>query len=116
MTLTIGWAVILAVPSLLFALGGIFLWRQRPSIGSAMTAVGFSASLVSHLASLIESIEYQAVASSNVDATSLLAHQHSITLATHYLGLLGLWVASIGLLLHARTFAGSSPNQRLERP
>jgi hypothetical protein len=113
---TVSWAVVLVIPSLLFALGGILLWRWRPSLGSIMVAVGFSASLVSHLLSLILSIEYRAFASAPGDETFFVAHQLAMTVAIHYLGILGLWVASIGLLLHARTFIQASPNQRLERP
>ena len=116
MTPTISLAVVLAIPSLLFALGGILLWRRRPSVGSTMVALGFCASFISHLVSLFESVEYQALVNTPGDEPFFVTHQQGMTLASHDLALLGAWAASIGLLLYARTLIRASPNQRLEPP
>lgn len=99
MPITIIWVLVLGVPNFLLAMGGWLLWRRHRSTAALLVVVGFTAVLIALLTSLFESIEYSAFYRAHPDA-SFIARYHSLTQIAHWIGLLGLWAAAIGLLWH----------------
>jgi LPXTG-motif cell wall-anchored protein len=97
--MNIVWALVLGVPNILLAIGGWLLWRRHRSTATLLVVVGFTAILIALMTSLFESVEYSALYRAHADA-SLTARYHSLTQTAHWIGLLGLWAAAIGLLWH----------------
>jgi len=92
------WSLILVIPYLLLAVGGVLLWKRSHSVATMMVVLGFAAVLIAMVTSLFESIEYSAL---EPQGALVIAHHRAVTQVIHWAGLAGLWAASIGLVWHA---------------
>jgi hypothetical protein len=96
---------LLVVPDAILTAAAVLLWRRRRSAATAMIALGFAATLLGLASSLFTTYETQAAL---LDLTSApQAHQDTFFIVAHYypmltLGLLGIWVAALGMLWHVR--------------
>ena len=101
MAFTLMWVLMIAIPNLLLAVGGLLLWRRHHTVATLLIGAGFTAVLLALVTSLFESIEYSSLSRAHPDASFIMPHAHVLTQAIHWAGLVGLWTAAIGLLWHA---------------
>ena len=76
-------------PFLLLTIAGIALWRCYRSLPSLLVAIGFSVDFLHLSVSTSQSVGY-----------ALMTHPE--WLWTRYLGHIGLWIAAVGFLWHAK--------------
>jgi hypothetical protein len=98
MLFTRAWYFVLLFPYVLLAVGGFLLWRRRHTLAATMVGLGFAAVLLTMATTFFASIEYNTL---DPQGDFIIAHLHALTRALHWVGLAGLWAASIGLIWHA---------------
>jgi hypothetical protein len=77
---------------------GAVLWRRTRSLPTALVAMGFALILPEQVSTLIEYFEFIALMQGRPNATFFLVYHHAFL---HYVSILGLWVAAVGLAWHA---------------
>jgi hypothetical protein len=91
------------------AVAGAVLWRRTRSLRTVMVAIGFALVLPDQVSKLVEYFEFTALLQGRSGDTFFLIHHHAVL---HYVSILGLCVAAVGLLWHAL----ASPNNRWRGP
>ena len=74
------------------------LWRRTRSLPTALVAMGFALILPDQVSTLIEYFEFIALLRGRPSDTFFIIHHHAFL---HYVSILGLWVAAVGLASHA---------------
>jgi hypothetical protein len=77
---------------------GAVLWRRTRSLQAALVAAGFALALPGQVSALVEYFEFIALVQGRAGDTFFLVHHHAFL---HYVSILGLWVAAVGLVWHA---------------
>ena len=95
------WVSIVAVPYAIFAVIGAVLWKYSRSVATVMVAGGSAAVLLVQVVALLRSFEISAAVRAHQDASYIVVHSHLSSLLAHYVGLVGLWTAAMGLVWHA---------------
>ena len=95
------WLAFLVGPFLVLTIAGIALWRRYRSLPSLLVAIGFTVSFLHLVSSTFPSVGY-----------ALMTHPQLVW--TRYLGHIGLWIAAVGFLWHAKQI--SLPNNRRSEP
>ena len=98
MLFTRAWYFVLLFPYVLLAVGGFLLWKRRHSVATTMVGLGFAAVLLTMATTFFASVEYNSL---DPQGAFIIAHLHTLTRTLHWVGLTGLWAASIGLIWHA---------------
>ena len=77
---------------------GAVLWKRSRSLQTALVAIGFALVLPDQVSALVEYFEFVALLQGRSSDTFFLIHHHALL---HYISMLGLWVAAVGLVWHA---------------
>lgn len=80
------------------AIAGAVFWKRSRSRQTALVAIGFALVLPDQLSTLLESFVFSAVQHSRPGDTYFVIHHHAFL---HYVSLLGLCVAAVGLMWEA---------------
>jgi hypothetical protein len=93
---------------------GTVLWKRTRSLRTALVAIGFALVLPDQVSALVEYFEFNALLHGHPGDTFFLIRHHAFL---HYVSILGLWVAAVGLVWHAvgKSAPLASPNNRYER-
>jgi hypothetical protein len=77
---------------------GAVLWKRTRSLQTALVAIGFALVLPDQVSALVEYFEFVALLHGRSSDTFFLIQHHAFL---HYVSILGLWVAAVGLVWHA---------------
>ena len=91
------------LPYVAFTLAGVLLWKRWHSIATSLVALGFAAVLLVKAARLYTYLTFQppTQAHQQGEPFAFSLYYAAVPLWQHYLELLGLWAAALGLLWHA---------------
>jgi len=93
--------VLFALPYAALAMGGVLLWRRVHSAATMMIALGFAAAFLGRFVELLSVAELNTIMQAHPDSTFFLVSHHAFPRLIRYVGLLGLWTGSAGLIWHA---------------
>ena len=105
------------VPYLALAAWGIVLFNRNRTVPTGLVALGFTAVAVTHMTGWLVSYKFSYIYSSGGDVVAAMGRFHGwVWMATYWGDIIGIWVATAGLLWHTVRSANASPNNRWRGP
>ena len=91
------------VPYVAFTVAGVLLWKRWQSVATSLVALGFAAALLAQVARMVTYLSFQPPPEAHHDGEpfALRLYYFAAPWWQHYVELLGIWVAAVGLLWHA---------------
>ena len=97
LTTTIASALLATIAYAVITAASALLWKRTHAPAAVMVAIGFALVLVDQAVALVEYIELSALMRGHAADTLFIVHR---PLILHYVGVLGLWIAAVGLVWH----------------
>jgi hypothetical protein len=89
--------VLIGGPSLVLAVASLLLLVKERSMATWLTAIGFCAAAASQMVASFVGLQYTYMLSSNGDVAGATWEYESWSWLTHYLGIAGAWLGTLGL-------------------
>jgi hypothetical protein len=91
------------LPYLAFTVAGVLLWKRWHSVATTLVALGFAAGLFVQVARMVTYLTFQPPMEAHHQGERFAFNLYYVVTPwwQHYVELLGIWAAAVGLLWHA---------------